>query len=229
MLRGPTEADLDGAARRVAALRAARPGIPTEALVRDLVATTARRSAWVGATTAGAALLPGLGTVAALTLGTAADVGATLRLQARMVLDIALLRGVRLAPEEARRVVLLVAGASGASSATLDRVGRTLSVRLGERFAARWLLRALPLIGMLTASGTNALATRVIGRRADAYFALGPGAVGDWAASVRALVGVDERPWRRRLGRLLVRRRAPGPDGGPAGAVRLRRPARSSP
>jgi len=214
MLRGPTEADLHGAARRVEALRAARPGVPTEALVRDLVAGTAHQSALVGATTAGAALLPGLGTVAALTLGTAADVGATLRLQTRMVLDIALLRGARLTPAEARRVVLLVAGASGAGSATLSRVGRTLSARVGERFAARWLLRALPLIGMLSASGTNALATRVIGQRADAYFALGPAAVGDWGASVRALVGFDERPLLRRFGRLIVRRPRAAPRSG---------------
>jgi hypothetical protein len=216
VLRGPTEADLQAAARRVEALRAARPGVPTETLVRDLVAATARQTALVGASTAGAALVPGLGTVAALTLGTAADVGATLRLQTRMVLDIALLRGARPTPAEARRAVLLAAGASRAGSAAVERVGRTLSARVGERFAARWLLRALPLIGMVSASGTNALATRVIGQRADAYFALGPAAVGDWSASVRALVGFDERPLLRRFGRLLVRRPRAAPDGGPA-------------
>jgi hypothetical protein len=212
MLRGPTEADVQGAERRIEALRAARPGTSVDDLVRAVIVATARRSAVVGAATAGSALIPGLGTVAAMTIGTAADVGATLRLQAQMVLDIAVLRGVALSPQEARRVILLVAGVSSASTAALNRVGRAASLRLGERFATRWLVRAVPLLGMVSSSGTNALATRVIGRRADAYFSLGPEAMGDWNESVRAIVGVDERPLRRRLGALRGRRaRLPAP------------------
>jgi hypothetical protein len=214
MLRGPTEADVLAAERRVAALRSARPGRSTDELVRDVIGGTARRSAVVGAATAGTALVPGLGTIAAMTIGTAADVGATLRLQAQMVLDIAVLRGATLSPQEARNVVLLVAGVSSASTAALNRLGRAASLRLGERVAARWLVRAVPLLGMVSSSGTNALATRVIGRRADAYFSLGPEAMGDWNESVRAVVGVDERPLRRRLGavgaRLRLRRGAAG-------------------
>ena len=224
MLRGPTEADVQGAVRRVTALRSARPASSADELVRDVIAAAARRSAMVGAATAGSALVPGLGTIAAMTIGTAADVGATLRLQAQMVLDIAVLRGAELTPQEARNVVLLVAGVSSASTAALNRVGRAASLRLGERFAARWLVRAVPLLGMVSSSGTNALATRVIGRRADAYFSLGPAAMGDWHENVRAVIGMDERPLRRRLGALRGRRsrRAPaspadGDDGGVGG------------
>lgn len=212
MLRGPTEADVQGAVRRVEALRSARPSASADELVRDVIASTARRSAVVGAATAGTALVPGLGTIAAMTIGTAADVGATLRLQSQMVLDIAVLRGVALSPQEARNVVLLVAGVSSASTAALNRLGRTASLRLGERVAARWLVRAVPLLGMVSSSGTNALATRVIGRRADAYFSLGPAAMGDWNESVRAVVGVDERPLRRRLGAVGARLRRGAAD-----------------
>jgi hypothetical protein len=199
VLRGPSEADLEAAARRVAALREAGPARTTDELVHELIRTTARRSAVIGATTAGAALLPGIGTVAALTIGTATDVGATMRLQTQMVLDIAALRGARLSAAEAGRVVLLVAGVSSASTATLNQLGRAASRRVGERFAARWLWRAVPLLGMASSSGTNALATHVIGRRADAYFSLGPEAMGDWRESVRAVTGIDERPWWRRI------------------------------
>ena len=231
MLRGPTEADVQGAVRRVAALRSTRPEASADELVPDVIATTARRSAMVGAATAGSALIPGLGTIAAMTLGTAADVGATLRLQAQMVLDIAVLRGVVLSPQEARNVVLLVAGVSSASTAALNRVGRAASLRLGERFAARWLVRAVPLLGMISSSGTNAIVTRVIGWRADAYFSLGPQAMGDWNESVRAVLGVDERPLRRRLGGLRGRRsplaRAASADGegGAVSAVSTPTPA----
>ncbi|NJL34321.1 MAG: hypothetical protein HC893_11220 [Chloroflexaceae bacterium] len=39
----------------------------------------------------------------------------------------------------------------------------------------------------------NVLATYIIGKRAQAYFGLGPEAMGDWGESLRAIVGVDER------------------------------------
>jgi hypothetical protein len=199
MLRGPTEADLQAAVARVAELRAGAGVRPTDELVRQVIARTARRTAAIGAASAGAALVPGVGTLAAMTLGTATDVGATLRLQARMVLDIAVLRGAALTPEQARNAVLLVAGVSSASTFALKRAGRGAALRLGERVTARWLLRAVPVVGMLSSSGTNALATHVIGKRADAYFSLGPDALRDWRASVRAVAGIDERRWWLRL------------------------------
>ena len=46
----------------------------------------------------------------------------------------------------------------------------------------------------ITASaGANVLATYVVGKRADAYFSLGPGAMQDPSEIVRAVSGVDER------------------------------------
>lgn len=198
MLRGPTEADVAAAAARVAERRAAHPGRSTDALVADLIASTARRTAAVGAATAGAALVPGMGTLAALTLGTAADVGQTLRLQTQMVLDLAALRGAELTPTEARNAVLVVAGVSSASTIALNRAGRYAALRVGERITARWLLKAVPFVGMLSSSGTNALTTHVIGRRADVYFSHGPEAVQEWGASVRAVLARRPRlPWFR--------------------------------
>jgi hypothetical protein len=189
LLRGPSEADVDAAIERVRTLREAGSGRSTDALVRDVIARTARATAVVGAASAGSALVPGIGTLSALTLGTAADVGATLRLQARMVLDIAVLRGADLSGDRARYATLLVAGVSSTSTMALNRLGRLAARRLGERVTSRWLLRAVPVVGMLSSSGTNALATHVIGRRADAYFSLGPEALNDWRASVRAVIG----------------------------------------
>ncbi len=189
LLRGPSQADVDAATTRVRTLREAAAGRSTDALVRDVIARTARSTAIVGAASAGSALVPGIGTLTALTLGTATDVGATLRLQARMVLDIAVLRDADLSGDRARYATLLVAGVSSTSTMALNRLGRLAARRLGERITSRWLLRAVPVVGMLSSSGTNALATHVIGRRADAYFSLGPEALQDWRASVRAVIG----------------------------------------
>jgi hypothetical protein len=184
----------------VTALRAAHPDRSTDLLVRESIARTARQTAAVGAATSGAALVPGLGTLATLTLGTAADVGATLRLQAQMVLDIAVLRGADLAGDQARRAILVAAGVSGASTLVRNRAGRMAALRIGERFSARWLLKMVPVVGMLSSSGTNALATYVIGSRADTYFLLGPDAVKDWRTTVRAVTGLWRRvPAERRL------------------------------
>ncbi len=206
MLRGPSEADLRAATERVAERRADRPERTTEELVDDVIAGTMRRTAAIGAATAGTALVPGMGTVAALTLGAATDVGATLRLQTQMVLDLAVLRGAELTPEQARNALLVVVGVSSAGRVALDRAGRKAALSLGERFAARWVLRAVPVVGMLTSSGANALATRVIGHRADAYFLAGPEAVRDWRASVRAVLS------RRQRTRLPKPARLPAPD-----------------
>jgi hypothetical protein len=209
MLRGPTEGDVSAAVSRVAALRTANPERRTDELVEALIRRTARRAAAIGAVTAGAALMPGAGTVAALTIGSATDVGATMRLQTQMVLDIAALHGADLSGAGARNAILVAAGVSGTSTALLNRAGRAATLGLGKRFAARWLLRAVPVIGMLSSSGTNALATQVIGRRADAYFSLGPEAVGDWSLSVRAITGIDVS----KLTKLLRARRRGGAEG----------------
>jgi hypothetical protein len=207
MLRGMGDADVHAAAQRVTALRARHPDLTADALVALVIARTTRHAAAVGAATAGAAVVPGLGTLAALTLGTAVDAGATLRLHARMVLDIAALRGAQLTSEDARRAVMVVAGVSTAGAQAMQRAGREVTRRLGTHAAARWVWRAVPVVGVVSASGANALATRVIGRRADAYFSLGEAAMGDWRASVRAVTGLDARaPWR-------PRRRRPVPDG----------------
>jgi hypothetical protein len=57
----------------------------------------------------------------------------------------------------------------------------------------RSAVKAIPVIGVAVSAGANALSTYVIGRRAHAYFSLGEEKMGDWAESLRAISGVDER------------------------------------
>jgi hypothetical protein len=207
MTRGPTESDLHAANARVAALRAANAGRTDDELVRIAIARATTTSAAVGAAGAGGALVPGIGTLAALTVGAAAELGTIGRVHTRLVLDIAALRGVALTSDDARRAVMVVAGISAAGSAAgtaagaaaLTRAGRMAARRWGERVGKRTILRAVPIVGLVAACGASALATRVIGHRANAFFALGPDAVGDWRASLRAVTGLDERPLLRAL------------------------------
>lgn len=193
LLAALSDADADAARRRVAKLRQRHPEADADALVERIVARACRRTAAVGAASSSAAIVPGLGTVAALTAGVAADLTATFKLQAEMVLEIADACGFPLDTLETQQIVFLMTGVSTGGTMLAGRVGRELGTRVTERAARKWLSHALPVIGIVTASGTNAFATYVIGRRAHAYFRDGPDAVRDWRDSVRRLSGLDER------------------------------------
>jgi hypothetical protein len=210
MLQSTAEADLLAAERRVAALRSAHPEVDTDGLVARSIARAVRAAALSGAATSGAAVIPGVGTLAALTLGAAADLRTTLRLQTRLVLDVGVLRGAELDPARARAAVLLVAGASRASTLALGGAGRAAIARLAAYGGARTLMRAVPLLGVIALAGGNALATELIGRRADAFFRRGPSALDDWREGVAAATGIDPRTWAGRLPRLPRRWRSRG-------------------
>ncbi|MDE0528695.1 MAG: hypothetical protein OXH85_08390 [Truepera sp.] len=152
----------DSAAATVRAerLRQANPGVPTEELAQRIISRASRRSAAVGAAAASVALLPGAGTLASLTLGLTADLTATARIQAEMVLELAALHQLRLPTGGRRRPLLAVASVGGSALA-----GRALTTRLSDRIAQRGLTRALPLVGVAAASGGNALTTYLLGQR----------------------------------------------------------------
>ncbi|MBA3533274.1 MAG: hypothetical protein H0T73_15245 [Ardenticatenales bacterium] len=188
-----SEADEEGAMARVQQLRADQPDASTDDLVEILVKRKCQETATVGAATAGAALIPGLGTLTALTIGVAADIGATFKLQAELVLEIAEAHGYPLNQLEKQQVVMLVTGVSAGGNQLLTKAGRELSVKVTERYARKWLATALPVIGVAASAGTNVLSTYIIGQRADAYFGRGPEALVDWKESLRAVTGVDER------------------------------------
>jgi hypothetical protein len=183
-------ADAPAARRRVQRLRARLPGASTSDLVEQLIREKCRKAAVVGAASAGAGIIPGLGTLAALTLGTAAGIGA-LRLQAELVLEIAAAHGRMLDAAERRRALLVAAGVGAGADQLLAGSGRA-SLSLAERYGACWVVRAIPVAGMGAAAAMNAASTYLIGQRAHAYFGHDPPTAGDWRAGLRALSGLDD-------------------------------------
>ena len=188
-----SKVDVQAAEERVQALRAENPNASTEEIVQKLIRDKCKRTAAVGAATSGTALIPGVGTAAALTLGVAADIGATFKLQAELVLEIAAAYNYPLTEDEKQQVVMVITGLSAGTVALAQRVGKRAALRLGEKYAEKAIVKALPVIGVISSAGTNVLSTYIIGQRADAYFRLGPEAVGSWADSLRAITGFDER------------------------------------
>ncbi len=192
-----SDVDLQAAQKRVEQLKAENPQATPEELAQMLIREKCRKTGTVGAVTSGAGLIPGLGTVAATTLGVAADIGATFKLQAELVLEIAAVYNYPLTEQEKQQLVMLITGLSAGTATLTRRAGEKAAAKIGEKVAektlAKTVLKALPVIGVAASAGTNVLSTYIIGQRADAYFRLGPDAVGSWADSLRAVTGVDER------------------------------------
>lgn len=185
------ETDETAAAARVTKLRASHPEATAEELTEMLINHKCRDTAVVGASTSGLALIPGLGTVASLTLGIAADFGITFKMQAELVLEIAAVYGHQMTPEEKRRVVMTVTGLSVGTTTVAHRVGSNISKRVTARVASKYVTKAVPFVGMAASAGTNAAMTYFIGKRAQAYFSLGPEEMQDWRTFLPALTGLD--------------------------------------
>lgn len=188
-----SDVDIAAATARMAALKKQYPNLSAQELAQKVIAAKCQKTGTVGAVTAGAGIIPGIGTAAALTLGTAADIGVTFKMQAELVLEIAALYDYPLSEDEKQRLVMVISGISAGTTVLARRAGQNIALKAGEHFAGRAFLRAIPVVGVLASAGTNVLSTYIIGQRADAYFRLGPEAVGSWADSLRTISGMDER------------------------------------
>lgn len=188
-----SKVDIAAAQQRVNDLRVELPEADIEALVDALIRRKVAQTAAVGGATSASALVPGLGTLAAATLGVAADIGLTFTFQAELVIEIAEVHGRRLSDTERRQIVLLVTGISAGANQLISRAGVRASEKIAAAVAGRWVAKLVPFLGIAASAGINAVSTYLVGQRAHAYFSLGPEALHDWKANARALTGIDER------------------------------------
>ncbi|MBK9051927.1 MAG: hypothetical protein IPL78_13760 [Chloroflexi bacterium] len=193
VMKAINDADEKAAAQRVAELRQKNPTATPEELADMLIKNKCRQAGAVGGITSGTSLIPGLGTVASLTFGVAADIGLTFKMQAELVIEIAAAFNHTFTEHEKRNVVLIVTGMSAGANQLLTRAGREIAEKASERLAAKSVAKAIPVLGVVAGAGANMLSTYIIGQRAVAYFSRGPEAMGEWADDVRAVVGLDER------------------------------------
>jgi uncharacterized protein (DUF697 family) len=159
-----------------------------------LILRYAKTCGRVGAVTAGAGALPGIGTVVALIGSTAADLAITMKYQIEMVTALAHLFGRDITNEEEQRLIYTVAGLGIATQAGLLSFERftiqgireavkhmvkgrwkkwifELFKKLGLKLTERGILRVIPFgIGVTFTYYSNRKLTRYIGRRARDYF-----------------------------------------------------------
>lgn len=193
MINSVDDADARAAVERVDRLRVQLPDADADALVDALIRRKAVQAGMVGAATAGAAFIPGVGTLTSVVLGTAADMSVSLRLQTELVLEIAAARGHEFSSDEWRNTVMIVTGVSVGAEQLFTEASKRLASKATRRFAGRGFIKAIPVIGVVGSAAANMLSTYIIGKRANAYFSLGPEAVESPAEILRALSGMDER------------------------------------
>ena len=79
------EVDFEAAQDRVTQLRLQLGNPPSTTLIETLMRRKCQQTGAIGTITAGPSLIPIVGTMAAMTVGTAADIGATIKLQAELI------------------------------------------------------------------------------------------------------------------------------------------------
>lgn len=186
-----SKVDVKAVRKRVAKLRKELPAAGPEELSQELIRRKCRHTARIGAATAATGSIPVLGTLFSLTLGLAIDLGAVITAQAELVLEIAEVYGVSLNQAQRRETVFIVLGIGAGLEHLGHLASQRLLRRLSERYAQRWVAHAVPVLGIASAAGLNAISTYVIGQRARVFFRDGAEALGDWKSSLRAFSGID--------------------------------------
>ncbi|MCX6047591.1 MAG: hypothetical protein NT075_21035 [Chloroflexi bacterium] len=181
------------AAKHVATLRAQYPQATPEELVERLIKQQCLKTGAIGAVTSGTAIIPGLGTIVALTFGVAADVSMTFRLQTQLVLEIINVYQHELSLVDKRNIAMLISGISIGGNRLISKAGVQIAEKATIDLEEKFITKALPVIGVAASAGINIVSTYLIGRRAQAYFQRGPDALGDWGENARVLTGLDER------------------------------------
>lgn len=188
-------------AQRVQALRQTYPGKSPDELAEQLIRTACLNVARRSAATAGIAVLPTVGMIGSLAVGALSNANVGQQSQADLVLDIATIYGYRFRPQEKQRYLALALGLidsnrqttnQNATDQLIAQGGQQLANKAKQRIARASVGRALPVVNMATAAGSNVLVTYAAAQRAKAYIKEGPDSVGDMGSDLAALLKSDE-------------------------------------
>ena len=162
--------DSEEAAQRVAEVKASHPSMNRKQLADILIRDKAKKTAVVGGTTAASAVIPGIGSIAALTLGVGVDIVMTFRYQAELIHEIALLFGRDLSRAERRNAVIAIMGVGMGLDMAVEAMTARVATRFGQEAAERAVLKVIPVAGLILGAGLDVASTYLIGKRAVKYF-----------------------------------------------------------
>lgn len=151
------------------------------------------RAATIGACTAAAELLPGLGKALGVVFGELVDADLLAVTQRELIEETFRLYGLNLPDTLQNTLVhkmqLIGTGAAVAS----DALGRGLLHRLLRRASRLVARRAVPVVAIVSSALANASVTYAIGKRTQAAALLPQASIADVPDAVRAFTGIDER------------------------------------
>ncbi|GEM_PF-780016 len=194
------DADEESAKKRVRKLQERYPNDSPDApplspadyadkLTNILIKQKCFKTGAVGAVTSAASIVPGLGTVASFTFGTAVDIGVTFKMQAELVLEISAVYQYKLEPSEKQNIVLIVTGVSAGANKLATKVGEQIAKKATKKLLEKSVAKAIPVFGVVASAGTNILSTYIIGKRAQAYFNMK--SMDSWEDIIKVSTGVD--------------------------------------
>ena len=158
------------AAQRVADVKASNPGANKKQLADILIRDKAKKTALVGGATAASAVVPGVGSIAALTLGMGVDIVMTFRYQAELIHEIALVFGRELSRTERRNAIVAIMGIGVGLDMAVEAMTARIATRVGREAMERAILKVIPVAGLVVGAGLDVASTYIIGKRAVKYF-----------------------------------------------------------
>ena len=192
-------------AQRVLALHQQYPDKTADELVDLVIRNSCMQVASQSAANAGLAVLPALSIIGALAVGALANqINTTHQRQAELVLDIATLYRYPFRPNEKPYYLAVALGLplgnhpnqrpssnQNAAEDLLAKGGQQLARQATQRLARSAVGRALPVVNVAKAAGSNVLLTYTAGQRAKAYIKTGPDSVGTLEQSLGATMKLD--------------------------------------
>ncbi len=180
--------------REIIAIRhPARPSDPHAKAFLALLRRKCVRAATIGACTAGAESLPGLGKALGVVFGELIDAEMLAATQHELIEETFRLYGLNLPAalqnSLVHKVLLFGTGASVAG----DAIGRGLLHRLLRNAGNLVARRALPVAAIVSSALANATVTYAIGKRAQAVARLPQAPIAGMPDALRAFTGIDER------------------------------------
>jgi hypothetical protein len=177
----------------VAIRRPARTADPHAAAFLVLLRRKCVRAATIGACTAAAESLPGLGKVLSVVFGELIDVEMLATTQRELVEETFRLYDLNLPAVLQNALVDKVQFFGMGASLAGDALGRGLLHRLLRRAGGLVARRAMPVAAIVSSAVANASVTYAIGKRAQAAARLPQASISGMPDALRAFTGIDER------------------------------------
>ncbi len=185
--------DREAAKSRVETLRRRMPDAPVEELHRMLVQSKCLQTGAVGALSAVADLVPGVGKIAGVFLGPIGDAAMVTALQAELVVETFAVYRVDLGEAGERFAILAIAATNVGATHASSLVAKLLTRYTGKIIGGFVFKRAIPVARIATVATKNIALTYSIGMRAQAVARFRDADLEEWPKLMRQVTNIDER------------------------------------